>query len=85
MKNQGHSDHEVSEGDEEEEEEERSKVPIPTVSDALEAIRIVNMFYEARGGSSEIANEIMNIERNLESVYWANRQQSKITDYFTPK
>jgi hypothetical protein len=34
--------------------EECSEVSIPTVSDALEAIRVVNLFYESRGGSSEI-------------------------------
>jgi hypothetical protein len=64
--------------------EECSKVSIPTVSDALEAIRVVNLFHESRGGSSEIVTTIMYIERNLESVYWAsNRKQMKITDYCT--
>ncbi|KAJ4428775.1 hypothetical protein ANN_25768 [Periplaneta americana] len=60
--------------------------PLKEVSDALEVIRIMNMFYEAREGSSEIATEIMNRERNLalESVYWASRsQQSRTSDYFT--
>ncbi|KAJ4431217.1 hypothetical protein ANN_19814 [Periplaneta americana] len=47
------------------------RMGLKAVSDALEVIRIMNVFYEARGGSSEIATEIMNIERNLESVYWA--------------
>jgi hypothetical protein len=64
--------------------EECSEVSIPTVSDALEAIRVVNLFYESRGGSSEIVTKIMDIERNLESVYWAsNRKQMKIIDYCT--
>jgi hypothetical protein len=57
---------------------------IPTVSDVLEAIRVVNLFYESRGGSSEIVTKIMDIECNLESVYWAsNRKHMKITDYCT--
>jgi hypothetical protein len=47
-----------------------SEVSIPTVSDALEVIRVVNLFYESRGGSTEIVTKIMDIERNLESVYW---------------
>ncbi|XP_023721482.1 tigger transposable element-derived protein 4-like [Cryptotermes secundus] len=76
---------EVKKDTEEEDEEggeECSEVSIPTVSDALEAIRVVNLFYESRGGSSEIVTKIMDIERNLESVYWAsNRKQMKITDY----
>ncbi|XP_049947746.1 uncharacterized protein LOC126455998 [Schistocerca serialis cubense] len=74
VKNQCHSDHEMREGDEEEEEEKKNEVPVPTVSDALEAIGFVNMFYEARGGRSKIANEIMNIERNVGSVCWASKQ-----------
>jgi hypothetical protein len=44
----------IHEEEDEEGGEECSKVSIPTVSDALEAIRIVNLFYESRGGSSEI-------------------------------
>jgi hypothetical protein len=45
---------EDTEEEDEEGGEEYSKVSIPTVSDALEAIRVVNLFYESRGGSSEI-------------------------------
>jgi hypothetical protein len=52
--------------------------------EVLEAVRVVNLFYESRGGSSEIVTKIMDIERNLESVYWtSNRKQMKITDYCT--
>ena len=84
VKNKGHTDHE--EEDEQDDKEEKNKVPVPTVSDALEAIRVVSMFYEARGGSSEILTGVMNIERNLERVYWTSRrQQCKMTDYSTPK
>jgi hypothetical protein len=64
--------------------EECSEVLIPTLSDALDAVRVVDLFYESRGGSREIVTKIMDIERNLESVYWAsNRNQMKITDYCT--
>ncbi|PSN49856.1 hypothetical protein C0J52_14133 [Blattella germanica] len=41
VKNKGHSDHEEEEQDDK---EEKNKVPVPTVSDALEAIRVVSMF-----------------------------------------
>jgi hypothetical protein len=54
------------------------------VSEALEAIRVVNRFYEARAGSSKIVSQIMGIEGHLENQYWASRrQQMKITDYST--
>ncbi|KAJ8896860.1 hypothetical protein PR048_002206 [Dryococelus australis] len=58
-------DHTEENTEEEDEEggEECSDVPAPTVSDALEAIRVVNLFYESRGGSSEIIEKkIMDIE-----------------------
>jgi hypothetical protein len=45
---------EDTEEEDEEGGEECSKVSILTVSDALEAIRVVNLFYESEGGSSEI-------------------------------
>jgi hypothetical protein len=51
------------------------------VSEALEAIRVVNRFYEARAGSSKIVSQIMGIEGHLENQYWANHRQMKITDY----
>jgi hypothetical protein len=36
--------------------EEKAEVPAPSVSEALEAIRVVNRFYEARAGSSKIVS-----------------------------
>jgi hypothetical protein len=41
---------------EEAEEEEKTEVPIPTVSEALEAIRVVNRFYEASAGKNYVTN-----------------------------
>jgi hypothetical protein len=56
----------------------------PSLSEALEAIRIVNRFYEARAGNSKIVSQIMGIEGHLENQYWASRKrQMKITDYST--
>jgi hypothetical protein len=73
-----------AEEEDEEGGEECSEVLIPTVSDALETIRVVNLFYESRGGNSEIVTNIMDMEHNLEGVYWAsNRKLMKITDYCT--
>jgi hypothetical protein len=75
---------EDAEEEDEEGGEECSEVLIPTMSDALEAIRVVNLIYKSRGGSSEIVTKIMDVECNLESVYWAsNRKQIKITYYCT--
>ncbi|KAJ8884288.1 hypothetical protein PR048_016145 [Dryococelus australis] len=75
---------EDAEEEDEEGGEECSEVAAPTVSDALEAIRVVNLFYESRGGSSEITTKMMDVECNLESMYWASdRKQMKITDYCT--
>jgi hypothetical protein len=79
----GKLDPEQEEEDKDEEvEEEKAEVPAPSVSEALEAIRVVNRFYEARAGSSKIVSQIMGIEGHLENQYWAScRRQMKITDY----
>jgi hypothetical protein len=54
------------------------------VSEVLEAIRVVNHFYEARAGNRKIVSQIMGIEGHLENQYWASRRiQVKITDYST--
>jgi hypothetical protein len=52
-----------------EEEEEKVEVPTPSASEALEAIRVVNCFYEARAGNSKIVSQIMGIEGHLENQY----------------
>jgi hypothetical protein len=53
---------EDTEEEDEEGGEECSEVSIPTVIDALEAIRVVNLFYESRRGSSEIVTKIKDNE-----------------------
>jgi hypothetical protein len=54
------------------------------VSEALEAIRVVKRFFEARAGNSKIVSQIMGIEGHLENKYWARcRRQMKIMDYST--
>jgi hypothetical protein len=51
-------------------------------SEALEAIRTVNRFYEARSENTKIISEIGKIEDNLEKQYWTKQKQKKITDLF---
>jgi hypothetical protein len=50
---------------EEEEKEEKAEMPIPTVSVALEAIRVVNHFYKARAGKNKIVSQIMDTEEDF--------------------
>jgi hypothetical protein len=52
-----------------------------TSSEALEAIRTVNRFYEARSKYTKIISEIGKIEDDLEKQYWSKRKQKKITDF----
>jgi hypothetical protein len=44
------------EGAKREETEEKPEVPVPTMSEALEALRVVNHFYESRAGNSKIVS-----------------------------
>jgi hypothetical protein len=41
-----------------------------TLSEALEAIRTVNRFYETRSENTKIISEIEKIEDDLEKQYW---------------
>jgi hypothetical protein len=52
------------------------------LSEAFEAIRVVNHFYEAMVGNSKIVAPIMDIEEHLENQYLAShRRRMKVTDY----
>jgi hypothetical protein len=53
-----------------------------TLSEALEAIRTVNRFYEARSENMKIISEIGKIEDDLEKQYRTKQKQKKITDFF---
>jgi hypothetical protein len=53
-----------------------------TLSEALEAIRTVNYFYETRSENMKIISEIGKIKDDLEKQYWTKRKQKKITDFF---
>jgi hypothetical protein len=50
--------------------EERRKL-MCTSSEALEAIKTVNRFYEARSKNKKIISEIREIEDDLEKQYWS--------------
>jgi hypothetical protein len=67
---------------EEEDHDQETEVAVPTLSEALEAIRTVNRFYEARSEHTKIISEIGKIEDDLEKQYWTKRKQKKITDFF---
>jgi hypothetical protein len=53
-----------------------------TLSEALEAIRTVNRFYESRSENTKIISETRKFEDELEKQYWTKRQQKRITDFF---
>jgi hypothetical protein len=60
---------------------ERRKL-MRTLSEALDAIRTVNQFYEARSEYTKIISEIGKIEDDLEKQYWTKQKQKMITDFF---
>jgi hypothetical protein len=43
----------------------KQRFQYPLLSEALEAIRVVNRFYEARAGNSKIVSQFMGIEGHL--------------------
>jgi hypothetical protein len=74
---------EPEEEDKEEEKVEKVELSIPTLSEALEAIGIVNRFDEATAGNGKNLSQIVDIEEHLESQYWARRSRHKKgTDFF---
>jgi hypothetical protein len=73
----GKLDREQEEQNKEEgEEEERAEVPAPRVNKALEAIRVVNRFYEARPVNSKTVSQIMGIEGHLEKLILGKPQKT---------
>lgn len=58
---------------------------LPTVTDAINALKIVSRFYETRENNEVIVNKIADIENNLEYIYYLStrHKQSKITDFFS--
>jgi hypothetical protein len=47
----------------------KTELPNLTVSEALEAIEVVNSFYESRAGNSKIMSQIMDIKECSENRY----------------
>jgi hypothetical protein len=60
---------ETHEPEEEEDHDQETEVAIPTLSEALEAFKTVNLFYEARSKDTTIISEIGNTEDDLEKQY----------------
>jgi hypothetical protein len=57
-------------------------VPIPTLSEALYAIRTVNHFYDAAAGNKKKLSQIMDIEEYSEIQYSAcHLRKKKITGF----
>jgi hypothetical protein len=73
---------ETNEPEEKEDRDQETEVVVPTLSEALETIRAVNRFYEARSENTKIFSEIRKIEDDLEKQYWTRRKQKTITDFF---
>jgi hypothetical protein len=51
-------------------------MPTPNMSEALEAIRIVNHFYEATAGNSKIVSQIMSTEGHLKKSILGKPQKT---------
>jgi hypothetical protein len=61
---------ESNEPEEEEDHDQEIDVAVPTLSEALEAIRTANGSYEARSENTKIISEIGKIKDDLERQYW---------------
>jgi hypothetical protein len=72
----------TNEPEEEEDHDQQTEVAVPNLSEAFEAIRTGNRFYEARSENTRIIPEIGKIEDDLEKQYWTKRKQKKITNFF---
>ena len=68
--------------EEEDSEEQEIEVHVPTISKALQAIRVMNNFYDATSENVQLICESERIERYLQMQYFATRKQTQITDFF---
>ena len=63
-------------------EEQELEVNVPTINEALQAIRVVHNFYEATSENVQIICDLERIEHDLQMQYFATRKQIQITDIF---
>ena len=63
-------------------EEEEIEVNVPTVNEALQAIRVVHNFYEATSENVQLICDLERIESDIHMQYFATRKQTQITDFF---
>ena len=55
---------------------------MPTISEALQAIRVVHNFYEAKSENVQLICGSEGIERDLQMQYFATRKQTQIAHFF---
>ena len=55
---------------------------VPTINEALRAIRVVHNFYEATSENVQLICDLERIERDLQMQYFATRKQTQNTDFF---
>ena len=84
VKNQQNSvpDEKNLQQDEDISEKQEIEVNVPTISEALQGIRVVHNFYEATSENVQLICDSERIERELQMQYFATRKQTQITDFF---
>ena len=63
-------------------EKQEIEVNVPTINEALQAIRVVHNFYEATPENVQLTCDLERIERDLQMQYFVTRKQTQITDFF---
>ena len=54
---------------------------VPTINEALQAISVVDNFYEATSENVQLICDIEIIERDLQMQNFTTRKQAQITDF----
>ena len=68
--------------EEEDSEEQEIEVNVPTINEALQAIRLVYNFCEATSENVQLMCDLERIERDLQMQYFTTSKQTQITDFF---
>ena len=68
--------------EEEDSEEQEIEVNVPTINEALQAIRVAHNFYEATSENQQLICDLERTECDLQMQYFATRKQTQITDFF---
>ena len=54
---------------------------VPTINEALQAIRVVHNFYEATSENEQLICDLERIKHDLQMQYFTTRKQTQITDF----